>query len=70
MAIEGWSSGPNLDKDSVWILDPAPFYENYKKLYFDAKLLKSDVNRGGEIWDALFFKESALYGQCYPYFPD
>ena len=30
-------SGPNLDKNSVQLSDPALFYENYTKLYFDPK---------------------------------
>ena len=27
-------AGPNLDKSSVPLSDPTPFYENYTKLYF------------------------------------
>ena len=33
-------AGPNLDKNNIQLLDPVPFYENYTKLYFDAKYLK------------------------------
>ena len=34
------SAGINLDKNSVWLSDPAPLYKNYTNLYFDAKRLK------------------------------
>ena len=40
------ASGPNLDKNSVRLSDCAPFYENYTKLYFDAKCLKTGLNMG------------------------
>ena len=33
---------PNLDKNSIRLLDYAPIYENYAKLYFDATHLKRD----------------------------
>ena len=39
-------SGPNLDKNSVRLLDPGLFYENYTKLYFGPKLEKAGLNRG------------------------
>ena len=39
-------TGPNLDKNSIWLLDPDLFYENYKKLYFDLKHEKTGLNRG------------------------
>ena len=28
---------PNLDKTSIPLSDPAPFYENHTELFFDAK---------------------------------
>ena len=37
---------PNLDKNSVRLLDHAPICENYAKLYFDATLLKKGLNSG------------------------
>ena len=39
-------AGPHLGKNSIRLADPALFYENYPKLYFDAKHLKTDLNRG------------------------
>ena len=44
-------SDPYLDKNSVWLSDPAPFYGNYGKISFDAKHLKTSL------------KESVLLGQ-------
>ena len=44
------SAGINLDKNSVWLSDPAPLYKNYTNLYFDAKRLKrgwKTCGRGG-----------------------
>ena len=38
--------GPNLDHLCVWQSDTAPVYENYAKLYFDAKHLDKGLNRG------------------------
>lgn len=38
--------GPNLDKNSAGLSDPAPFYKNYTKLHFDAKHLKTSFSRG------------------------
>ena len=38
-------AGPNLDKNSVWLSDPPHFYENHIELYFDAKHLKTSLNR-------------------------
>ena len=53
--------GPNL----VQQLDAAPFCENYKTLYFDAKHSEKGLNRGTEISGALFFlkKKGAFFGQ-------
>ena len=48
------NSGRNLDKNSVWLSGPAPFFENYIKLNFYAKHLKMGLNRVGEICGALF----------------
>ena len=58
--------GPNLDLSCVQQSDAAPFFENYPKLYFDAKQLEKGLNRGGEIFGALFFffkKKRALSNQ-------
>ena len=41
-----YQSGPNLDKNSIQLAHPASFCENYAKLYFDAKHLKKEWNRG------------------------
>ena len=41
----GEISGSNLHKNNVWLSDPAPFYVNYWKIYFDAKHLKTGWNR-------------------------
>ena len=57
-----WYPGPNLHLLYVWQLDAAPFRENYDELYFDAKQ-KRDCIGAGEIFGALFFKKSALFGQ-------
>ena len=46
------NAGSYLDKNSIWVLDPAPSYENYKKALFWCKTFK---NR--------FFKESAHFDQ-------
>ena len=35
----------------------SPFCKNYTKLYFDAKHLKKEGIKGGEIFGALFFKK-------------
>ena len=42
------------------MLPPSPFFENYAKLYFDAKHLQKGLNRGGgrvEILVPFFFKK-------------
>ena len=57
-------SGPNLDKNSIQFSDPALFYENYTKFYFDPKHEKTGLNRGGKSCSALFIKISALCSQC------
>ena len=36
-------SHPNLDK--ILLSDPASVYENYLKIYFDTKHLKTSLNR-------------------------
>ena len=36
---------PNLDKSNIWLSDPAPFNENYAKLYFHLNYLKASLNR-------------------------
>ena len=46
--------GTNLDKNFVWLLDPAPFFENFTKLYFDTKHKKQAWAQGSEICGALF----------------
>ena len=40
------SSDLNLDKNSIRLSDPALFYKNYAKFYFDAKHLQIALNRG------------------------
>ena len=42
--IEVWS-GPSLDKNSAPFSDPAVFYENYTKLYFNTKYEKIGLKR-------------------------
>ena len=39
-------AGPNLDLLCIQQSDAAPFYENYAKLYFDAKHLGKGLNKG------------------------
>ena len=34
-----------LDKNNILLSDPAPFFENYTKLYFHAKHLETGSNR-------------------------
>ena len=36
---------PNLDKNSVWLLDAAHINGNYWKLYFDIKHFKMGLNK-------------------------
>ena len=40
-----WYTDPNLDKNSIWLLDTARINENYWKLYFDAKHFKMGLNK-------------------------
>ena len=56
-------SCPNLDLLCVRQLDVAYFSGNYAKLYFDAKHLEKELNRGCEIFGVLFFKKCILFGQ-------
>ena len=44
-----------------------PFVKLYKAL-FDRKHLEKELNRRGEIFGALFSKESALFHKKYPFF--
>ena len=39
-------TGPNVDIFCVWLSNAAPFCENYAKIYFDAKHLERELNRG------------------------
>ena len=39
-------SGPNLDLFCIRQSTATPFYENYAKLYFNAKQLETRLNRG------------------------
>ena len=54
-------SGPNIDKNSIWLSDPALFYENYTKLYFDPKHEKTGLNGGGKSYSALFFSKKVSF---------
>ena len=54
---------PNLGLLCIRQLDAAPFNGNYAKLYFDAKHLEKELNRGREIFGVLFSKKSILFGQ-------
>ena len=38
-----------------------PFCENYKKLYFNAKLLEKGLNRGAKMFGAFFFKKKCPF---------
>ena len=49
-------AGHILDLNRVWLWSAIPFFENYAKLYFDAKHLKKGLNRG-KIFAALFSKK-------------
>ena len=51
------SPGPSLDLLCIQQSDAVPIHENYAKLYFDAKHFKKGLNRGGEIFGALYFKK-------------
>ena len=55
-------SGINPDKNGVRLSDPAPLYENYTNLDFDAKHLKRGWKGGGggEFCGALFGKYRIL----------
>ena len=44
-------AGPNLDKNSVRLSEPALFYENYTSLDFDSKHLNTNLSR--ERWNFL-----------------
>ena len=39
-------TGPNLDLLCIQLLNAAPFFRNYAKLYFDSKHLEKGLNRG------------------------
>ena len=53
-------AGPNLDILYIQQLD-VPSCEKYAKLYFDAKYLEKGLNKGGEIFGALFFSKKCLF---------
>ena len=44
--LGGVGGGPNLDLLCIRQSDAAPFFENYAKLYFDAKHLEKGLNSG------------------------
>ena len=59
--------GFNLHKNSLRLSDPAPFYENYSKLFFDVKHLRQVGTEGGEIRGAPFSKKVSFLaniGRC------
>ena len=58
-------SGPNLDLLCIQQSDAVPFCENYVKLYFDAKHLEKGLNRGAEIFGALFSKKCPVWPISY-----
>ena len=62
---ESTLSGPNLDLLIFQQLDADPFCDNYVKLYFDVKHLEKGLNRGGEIFGAVFF----FFSKMCPFWP-
>ena len=55
-------TGHILDLYCIRLSNAAPFYNNYAKLYFDAKHLEKGLNKGGgEILGALFFKKCPFF---------
>ena len=62
-------TGHMLDLYCVRLSKAAPCFENYTKLYFDAKHLEKEFNRGGErFWDP-FFKKRTPFHKKYPFRP-
>ena len=56
-------TSPNLDPLCTLQSNTVPFYENYAKLYFDAKHLKKRLNSVWWNFWSTFFYNSALFGQ-------
>ena len=62
------TSGPNLDLLCVRQSDTSPFFENYAKLYLDAKHLEKGLNRDWNFWCLFFQKKKVPFlaniGRC------
>ena len=64
--------GHILDLYCILLSNAAPSYENYTKLYFDAKHLEKRLNRGEggvEIFGALFLKKLPFFIKKCPFWP-